>query len=264
MPLSFWFFLGVCIFSFVPVLKDHGESWREYLASTGKEKKLAALLVFSIWAVPIFTAMGTIITGVEAVTSSKENAVLHKLAAEANERSKQLESTNLVLRKHVAELEIKLQPRMITAQQFTNFIFLSEKIRRIPIEINIYAEGRDTETFAMHLRDMLSSAGFGTNEGAGPFGINRKPQFFIGNKPKITNEVPWVYFQTRSTNEVFGVEQVVGEVVNGRVRPIVTELNEPKIFRALEHCFDEIGISSLWMGIPDLAPGKCAILIPIR
>jgi len=122
MPLSFWFFLGVCIISFVPVIKDHGESWREYKSSSGKARRNLGIQLFALWAIPVFTAMGTAITGIESVVSGRENAELHrqagaaiqqaaeanKLAAESNERSKQLESTNMHLRIELAEVEKQL------------------------------------------------------------------------------------------------------------------------------------------------------------
>lgn len=123
MPVSFWFFLSACIVSFAPIIKDHGEGWKEYKSSQGKAKKLASLWVFALWAGPIITAIGTVVSGFEAISSGRENAALvaqagkanekageaNLAAAEANERSKHLENTNLVLRSNVTALELKVE-----------------------------------------------------------------------------------------------------------------------------------------------------------
>src|SRR5437016_12669955 len=45
-------------------------------------------------------------------------------AVKADEQVAQLTQTNLVLRSNVVALEIKLQPRRITVEQVTNFMFL--------------------------------------------------------------------------------------------------------------------------------------------
>lgn len=109
MPLSFWIFLGVCVISFIPVIKDHGETWKEYKCSShGKERKMFGMQLFAIWATPLFTAIATMISGIEAVSSERENAILHKEAADAIERAAIAQSNSLVLRSNTAALERQL------------------------------------------------------------------------------------------------------------------------------------------------------------
>ena len=69
-----------------------------------------------LWAIPVFTAIGTVVTGFESVMAGRENAALHreageaiKQAAESNERSKLLEAANLVLRSNLVALSIELE-----------------------------------------------------------------------------------------------------------------------------------------------------------
>jgi hypothetical protein len=82
-------------------------------------------------------------------------------AALANERSERMESTNLVLRIHVAELEAKLQWRTIDHTQQTNFIALIKPLA-FKRELRVEAQETDEEarSYAKEIVSMFSEAGF--------------------------------------------------------------------------------------------------------
>jgi hypothetical protein len=202
----------------------------------------------------------------EAGQARKDAGEAIEQAALASLRTASVEATNLVLRAKVVELELKLQPRRITMEQVRKFMFLTEKVEKVPIKILITAEGRDTETFAHDLREMFTYAGFRTNSDVGVFGVNRRPEVVSGMKFGITNELPDVFFVMYDTG---GVSIIKGswrlERTNGLVRPIISETNELAVFIGLSQCFDQIGVRSEWHGDDKMVtPGECLIWVPVK
>lgn len=156
--------------------------------------------VFFGWAAPknrrevlekfcaVLLVVGLVVEIVEASKEDKQIATANVLAAQANEvagkaneraaeiekTEAMIEQTNLLLRSNFIALKMQNEPRHITPEQLTNFVFLTEKVTKIPITVSIGPNGFDTETFAFQLRQMLSMAGFGTNKGD-VWGIEHSP-----------------------------------------------------------------------------------------
>lgn len=64
------------------------------------------------------------------------------------------------LRSNNLALELKLQPRIITPTQITNFIFLTEKIPKFPIRVSVGDANNETFQFALQIRGLLNKAGY--------------------------------------------------------------------------------------------------------
>ena len=203
----------------------------------------------------------------EATKSDKD-------VADTKNRTDLVESTNLVLRAKVVELEAKLKPRRITMEQVRKFIFLTEMVEKVPIKILITTEGRDTEIFGRDLREMFTYAGFKTNSSAGAFGIDRDQSFINGMAFGSTNQmsdVMLVHYRTNENSNVGGittgiVSGIVGrQSTNGTVRPIVSETNQTSVFIALQGCLEQIGVTASWTGNAIMVkPGECLIWVPVK
>jgi hypothetical protein len=72
MSASFWIFSVVCIICFIPVCVDHGRAWGAFQKSQGKAKIVRGLLVIVLWATPILSLVGTILSGFESLQSEAE------------------------------------------------------------------------------------------------------------------------------------------------------------------------------------------------
>jgi hypothetical protein len=216
------------------------------------EKHSTLILIFGL-AIELIGLVSTI------SLSSIEIADLEKQTAS-------LQATNLLLRTKLDELEIRLQPRRITMEQARKFMFLTERVEKIPIKIVIGEEGRDTETFAGDLREMFTDAGFKTNADAGMWGITRIPEFHLKHPLGGTNELPDVIFVRYSpTHEIYLSPYYTAEQTNGVLRPIVSTTNQYMVFEALGHAFQEIGMNYDWWANTSLVnSGECLILVPIK
>jgi hypothetical protein len=100
-----------------------------------------------------------------------DNATLNAKAGDAIERAANIESNNVALSLKVEELrsanitlELKLQPRRITAQQRDKFIELLKDSPKCPVKIIVGREDDETETFARQIRETLDAAGYGTGK----------------------------------------------------------------------------------------------------
>jgi hypothetical protein len=116
----------------------------------------------------------TDITGRENRRLTAQLDLTMQLAAESNERSRQLELTNarlaadnLVLRSNVAVLEAAVQWRTITPEQATNLIhLLSPVANSLPSgqkEVWVQAEGEDnpeTQRYGARISEVLTNCGF--------------------------------------------------------------------------------------------------------
>jgi hypothetical protein len=88
MSPSFWIVLIASVLAFVPVWSDHGETWREFCASSGKARiKQAAKLVFILWGIPVLTLIGTLAAGLESISSEKDMSELRQSVATATTNS---------------------------------------------------------------------------------------------------------------------------------------------------------------------------------
>jgi|SRR5580765_2490256 len=127
-----------------------GEITLEWKSAKGK----LAWLKKSFW---VLLVLGLAIEFGEAAKSDKDVAIISKqsgdaieragkanqFAAESNERSKQLEATNLVLRSNLTALEMKVASRRLTGEQKSK---LSKLLSDILSEIGIISYGSDPES----------------------------------------------------------------------------------------------------------------------
>ena len=95
-----------------------------------------------------------------------ETAFFSNQAAESNERSKRLESENLLLRSKVAEHESRLQPRRITPTRKTMVSALLKTSTNGKVSVAADLMGRNSEIlgYATDVRDMMTNAGFDVGE----------------------------------------------------------------------------------------------------
>jgi|SRR6266850_1810934 len=165
------------------------------------------------------------------------------------------------LRRGNDELEAKLQPRRITAQQMQDFKFLTEHIEKIPIKIEA-VNLREPLTFAHDLREMFTFAGFKTNSDVTLFGINRSTGNIV-TKFGAPHSGSDVLFVTDKAAETYvETNEWVEEITNGFARPIISSTNEPVVYAAIKECFKRIGIKCGLEGFQGLVgPGQREILI---
>jgi hypothetical protein len=263
---SFWFFRSSKLFwEFVEyigagivtlgVIGEYLKEFKEFPKDVEKRKKFAEwsviVLIFGLVIELLGLVRTTQLSGDEIVSLETTNV--------------QISLTVEKLRKQNDEFEAKAKDRRITMEKMNNFIFLTEKIKKIPIKICIFAEGRDTETFAKDLREMFTNAHFETNSDAGVWGINREPTKIAATKFGVTNEPKSLVFFSYSTNEIVNIKGYALEKTNGFERPIITENNEETIYHGIEDCLQQIGITTDWEGDPYFVePGKCEIVIRVK
>jgi hypothetical protein len=160
MPISFWIFLVVCVISFIPVFKDHGEAWKLIKESNGKERCKKCLHLFALWFIPVFSLIGTLFLGFESISSDKKDArrdnqyryvtnQLHYVATEYIEATNALQNLK------------NSQPRSLTlAQQ----MFLGRSVdwmtNKPAIKINVTIDADDGEILANQFDKVFTEAGF--------------------------------------------------------------------------------------------------------
>ena len=195
------------------------------------------------------------------------------MAEEARDRASsnelqvaQLTQTNIALRTKLVELELKVQPRRITPEQVKTFIFLTEKIARIPITISVGQEGFDTEVFAFQLREMFSKAGFGSKEVAGAWGILRDPTRLYARSvgtPPFGAEVI-LALPSSEVFERFKTDRFNIELTNGIVRPIVTSRNEEDVYAALNFVLQKVGVVPAYWQSQWRPPRAFEVFVPLK
>lgn len=144
-------------------------------------------------------------------------------------------------------LQIKLQPRIITQRQISDFIFLTEKIAKVSISIGIGETRDEPFNYAKEIKFMLKQAGFGTpsSDGVWTSGIQIHPGLlFFGSKDGQTD--PWddicLCCGPGNGSESYKFNF---EITNGFTRPIVfpTQVGDTNIvYNALAFCFSQIHI----------------------
>jgi hypothetical protein len=195
-------------------------------------------------------------------------AVAEREASQANERASETESNNLALS---IKLEKLKQPRIITDEQITNFIFLTKKIAKIPVRVLVSAYGDDTAPFAMRFREMLNAAEFG--RAGNEVGIARDTgegqTGYLGRSFDMKGDWPSIVCLTYSTNGVNDFSTFNQELTNGWSRPIITDTNTSKaIYNGIVSCLNQIGIKTMWVsktnweGWTWIEPGGTQFYIP--
>src|ERR1017187_1270026 len=126
------------------------------------------------------------------------------------------------LHKANLELQAKLQPRIITKKQISDFIFLTEKIsKKMPIKIYACSEGDDTYQFARHIRSMFDKAGFPRDSSRDGVAEDLTENLITHVSREIgwTNEWPSVFLLRYGTNDlIYCFNDTPKEVTNGFIR----------------------------------------------
>ena len=237
--------------------------------------KVLPIEFISFWLVVIGLTIEMNESGEAYRLSARQNAILNreagdawKLAQAIGTTNAQLVADNLVLRSKLLVLELKLQPRTITADQVRKFIFLTEKISKIPIKICV---GLNSDiSYAGQVRSMFSSAKFGIDSSANTtIGLTGDLLTAVARPLGDSLEWPSVIFITYGTNNTAqGVYNFAyyGEDVKGFSRPITHNKNDVnEIFADLKAVFQQIDIS--FFASEDLKwvkPGESALLITPR
>ena len=223
----------------------------DWLGYPKRSPKFHRLEIIGTWLIVAGVAWELAVTvnaEFEIAKARTESGIANRLAGEANERSQQLVRSNLLLAATVEELRsnniilaAKLQPRTITLMQITNFIFLTEKIPKIPITVSTSTSGYEVESFAYQFREMLTKAKFGTPDNAGPWGINNVTTRLLAQQAGFPWESVSVYAVCYSTNDS-QLWQIHSERTNGFNRPIVTNNDIGETYMAIRVVLSQIDI----------------------
>jgi hypothetical protein len=254
--LLFWEFLEI-VGAAIVIIGVWGEYWAERGKVSDKPNDLMQIEFKRKWLEGLFWRILLSGLAIELVGAIATLTLSNIEIAGLKKQTEQLHNENLVL-------QAKLQPRRITMEQTLNFIFLTEKIRKIPIIISVYTGSSEAETFASDLRQMFTVAGFQTNSTPNLWGVEQHPDRRF-HRPSIndTNEMPAVVFLGYSTNGIVVVHTPTRENTNGFNRPIVRSGNEEDIYFGIDLCLQQIGVKTEWSADPeDIKPGCSEIVVP--
>ncbi|HZF01063.1 MAG TPA: hypothetical protein VE344_04135 [Methylomirabilota bacterium] len=155
-------------------------------------------------------------------------------------------------------------------EQITNFIFLTQKLPKIPIRICIGGSDRETETYAYQIRCMFNSANFLTNDDCGLFGIKRNLAFRsvtpIGRASDSESDIEFITSNTNfSGTIIFPI--VYSKTVNGVEIPFPDDpSNTEEIYQDIRSVFQQMKIDKKYTYMLDtngyfIKPGEYGFLI---
>jgi len=231
---------------------------------------------------------------------TEKSSVAIRDAADSNMRSKQLESTNLLLQIKLSQLDAKSRWRSITPEQKMAFIESTKALTKMPVRIRMEATANaEVKSFGEQIRALLDAAGFvETNKdqaiGQWPPEVNilwngegpeMPPILLLHNfPPNIPRELiknfqnqfmtnPSIYTNPFLAPE-FAVENSEGNpevyFTNNKGVPTVhATFKYPAAFRLdsfkkLESAFNDIGIKSEWGIATNIPTGMFEIFINPR
>lgn len=145
-------------------------------------------------------------------------------------------SNNLVLQK-------ELQPRIISLEQITNFIFLTEKIPKIPVKISFPLGQTETGNFAYQLRQMLNEAHFPPPTNSAVWGMDPIADYMSYRTKTADTYWPSVVLYVYGTNGNFNARNFSYESTNGYARPIISGSDNEEIASGIMFALKQIGIS---------------------
>jgi hypothetical protein len=163
------------------------------------------------------------------------------------------------------ELQLKLQPRTIRAQQVTNFIFLTKNIPKFPVRIGIEASYDEPMNYAWQIKKMLNDARFPIPDSDTnfPFQIfNAENGVTISPVIGDTNEWQDLDFVSDNTNSfrVFSYTKV--EHKNGLDQYTISSGDTNDIYGAFINAFIQDKMTVIWTYKPEwVSPNHCAIFI---
>ena len=195
------------------------------------------LLMWGV-AIEVVAALGI------SVISGLENA-------EANLASEKLKQSNL-------ELQIKLQPRTITEVQITNFIFLTERIPKIPVRVDVgngvFSE--ETCNYAYQIRQLLNQVKYTVPDcdKIYPMGVFNDPTRTFLSTDAPTDLVMFL--------DVTNLPFPKSEVVNGIKRTVAINGDMLGAYAGLYFAFKDAGISIGWDSKPEwVGTNHCEIFV---
>jgi hypothetical protein len=150
------------------------------------------------------------------------------------------------LRKSNLELQDKLHDRTITTTQITNFIYLMEKVPKIPISICSEDRHGEAYSYAYQIRQLLKQAGYTTPTNCtATFGIDVNENVVNVRQPGWFIDWPFVQLISFSTNGIYAAWKPVYEKApNGYSRPIVNNNDPIVIYGAIQFVFNQLGITT--------------------
>jgi hypothetical protein len=181
-----------------------------------------------------------------------------KVAAAFNKEAEELRSNNLVLK-------LKMQPRVISAIQVTNFIFLTRYIPKFPISVGVGQIRNETCNYAWQIRNMLDQAGYcaPSSDSNLALRIHSDPTAFqysviMGD----TNEWDDVDFVSDSTNDFALFSGLGFQRTNGFIRVAIAPMDTNGAYAAIINAFDQIGIPAEWHYKPDwVGTNHCMVFV---
>jgi hypothetical protein len=191
----------------------------------------------------------------DAGDALKFEAIANARASEFDAARAKFENEAELTRSNNLVLQKQLQPRIITLTQITNFIFLTDRIPKIPIRVGLGKALDEPLNYAYQIQSMLLRAGFKIPDSDTNFlyGIHTDETAvnFIENG-YLLKKYPDVQFIMDNTNN-FSAYTFSIQNTNGLSQPIVSANDTNGIYAALNFVFNEIGILSVWGYKPEWA-----------
>lgn len=281
---AFWFWTGVEIISGLLVA---GGCWGEWYLfknppDEGDESQKLHHRGTELQCI-IAVAIGVTMELLALSHSIKEGVQLEKDVANIGTTNAQLSLQIETLRSNNIELQLKLQPRVITEEQYSNFIKSCEGLPHIPIKVFIGMYDVETINYAQQIRKMLDDAGFKSDEfwekpelGWKQDGIITLRGFYIERRIYNTRDYGSLMLFKNDTNVIVKSREIVHPPV-GRVFISTNSKNQiPSYFFSrtndsvaavciISRFFSEVGINGIWL--PDnmtniLKEGEAAVFVP--
>jgi hypothetical protein len=165
----------ISVATFWNAAEDHAKALSDFRSAQGSERPKTLRKFILLWLIPVLSIAAIPLTWHEQTESEIKIADAKKDAGEAIRQAEilrgrsvsnelavaMLTSNNLVLEKQVLRLK---NPSKITVEQRRMFLaILSEahNVSKVPIDVIVGGNERETEQFAFQLRKVLSEAGYG-------------------------------------------------------------------------------------------------------
>jgi hypothetical protein len=165
-----------------------------------------------------------------------------------------------VLKERVFELEAKIQPRIITPEQETNFIGLLKGIPSTPIRVFTGTADVETDKYAKQIRILLDAAGFTNNEDVVQLGSGYLTrQNYMNPLPDFDIEL--MEYGTNMFSS--GPFSAPGFFITPSGLPVVVGHDPNAILSAVKIIFEKIGVKTdIMYDNYCLKPGEVGIFVP--
>jgi hypothetical protein len=176
---------------------------------------------------------------------TRENFELSQSNINLTLRIEELRSNNLVLEK-------ELQPRTITIDQITNFIFLTAKMPKFKVRVAAGVSSDEVSSFAWQIREMLNKAGFGVPDADTNrmLGIDWEPSAVNLAIPNTGTN--WADLSFISDHPITPDQRIYAasfkDETTGRVQYAPIPNNIDSMYSVLFGAFADIGITNVTFG----------------